>query len=257
VSIPSSIDDGRACGPAPADPASRAFSAPAADRERNRETATAPFLSLYLLILVFFIVLVSISAREELKSTRVMNSVASTFAPESRSAILLADLPEVDGQEMAGHMFHKRVATVVSEHLRVAKVRVVKPGEIMQVSLPADSLFHPGTADVRGFQEGLLDRIVAELSTRPPGLYFELEFAIGSPYSIGVGLPIGATREVSRAGAFARKMLARGAPPNAVSVALVPGDARHVTLTFAVRGREADPADAGGPAPSPETRREP
>lgn len=261
MSIQPVMDDPRPDETPPLDPGGRAIEAPQAGTDRRRDpdraAAIAPFLSLYLLVLVFFIVLVSISAREELKSTKVMDSVASTFAPEGRSATLLADRPDVDGQEMAGHMFHKRIANLVSERLRVAKVEVVKPGETMRISLPADSLFHPGTANIRGFQESLVDRIVAELSSRPPGLYFELEFAIGSPYAIGVGLPIGATLEVNRAGAFARHMLARGAPPNAVSVALSPGDPQDVTLTFLVRGRDEDPVALAVPGQTVEARHDP
>jgi len=251
------MDELRTSTPPLIDPDGDAFAQPVEREHHDRAAASALFLSLYLLILVFFIVLVSISAREELKSTKVMNSVASTFAPDSRSATLLAALPDMDGQEMAGHMFHKRIANLVSERLRVAKVKVVKPGEMMQISLPADSLFHPGTTDIRAFQRSLLDRIVAELSNRPPGLYFELEFAICSPHAVGVSLPIGATLEVNRAGAFARKMLARGAPPNAISIALSPGDPQDVTLTFLVRGREADGFDLVDPRPSAEIRHEP
>ena len=259
MSIQSSMDVLRANITSPEEPGGQALGEPPfeppAEPDRgvsvDRAAATAPFLSLFLLVLVFFIVLVSISAREDLKSTKVMNSVASTFASEARSATLLADLPDAKGQEMAGHLFHKRIAKLVSERLRVAKVTVVRPGEVMRVTLPADSLFHSGTADIREFQDSLLDRIVAELSSRPPGLYFELELEIGGRYPIGADLPIGATLEVNRAGAFARRMLALGAPPNAVSVALGPGDARDVKLTFLVRGRDSnrfDFMDAGSTA---------
>ncbi len=244
------------CGEAPVE----AILEPPAGPDRrggvDRAAAIAPFLSLYLLVLVFFIVLVSISAREDLKSTKVMNSVASTFAG-SRSATVLAGLPDAEGQEMAGHLFHKRLAKLVSERLRVAKVTVVKPGELMQITLPADSLFRSGTADIREFQDALLDRIVAELSSRPPGLSFELELEIGTPDAIGVGLPIGATLEVNRAGAFARRMLALGAPPNAVSVALGPGDPREVKLTFLVHGRDANRFDFVDTGSSTEARHEP
>lgn len=214
--------------------------------ENDRVAAAAPFLSLYLLVLVFFIVLVSISAREEIKSAKVMDSVASTFAPDSGSAALVANLPDVEGQDMAGHMFQKRIASLISERLRLAKVTAVKPGETMQIALPADSMFEPGTINLRAFQESLLDRIVAELSNRPPGLYYEVEFEIGSPYAIGKSLPIGATLEVNRAGAFARRMIALGAPHNAISVALSPGDAQDITLTFHARPRHSDPAGRTG-----------
>ncbi len=259
MSIHPVMDEVHSSGTPPHGPGGDAFADPPAGPRRggvDRAAATAPFLSLWLLVLVFFIVLVSISAREDLKSTKVMNSVASTFAPGSRSATLLADLPDPEGQEMAGHIFHKRIANLVSERLRVAKIMVVKPGELMRISLPADSLFHSGTADIREFQDSLLDRIVAELSSRPPGLYFELEFEIGSPYVIGVSLPIGATLEVNRAGAFARRMLALGAPPNAVSVALSPGDPRDVKLTFLVRNRDANRIDFVDPGQAAEARNE-
>lgn len=218
----------------------------------DRAGTITPFLSLYLLVLVFFIVLVSISAREELKSAKVMNSVSSTFAPDARSATAPAIRPHMVGQEMAGHMFHERVANLVSERLRVAKITVVKPGELMRVSLPADSLFHPGTADIRAFQDALLDRIVAELSSLPAGLSVQLEFEIGR--SGGAGLPMGATLQVNRAGAFARRLLTLGAPPNTVSVALGPGGPRDVTLSFIVRGPDAIRMDLAAPDSRQEAR---
>ncbi len=59
------MDHARSHDTPPANAGDNALAEPATARDHDRAAATAPFLSLYLLVLVFFIVLVSISAREE------------------------------------------------------------------------------------------------------------------------------------------------------------------------------------------------
>jgi hypothetical protein len=207
----------------------------------------APFLALYLLVMVFFIVLVSISSVERIKSEKVMDSVSSAFSPTSPAGAVPTAFPENQGKPTAGYLFQRQLADLFTQQLRIVDIRVVKPGSLMQVVLPADSLFHTDSADIRKFRDLLLDRIVAEISRRPPGLHFGMEFEIGSPSTAGNILPATATLEIKRAGTFAREMLARGAPPDAISVAIRPGDPRNIKLTFLVRGIERTRPDLGGP----------
>lgn len=196
---------------------------------------TALFLSLYVLVLAFFIVLVTISSPEKIKSRAVMDSLSSTFASLLAPRTDLTAFTSNEGDLLAAQAFQEQIAAVFASPIRIAQVEVVQPGRLMRVVMASDSLFLPGTAELREAHIPLLDRIVASLSVTTPGLHYDMEFLIGSPPVDGGMLPVAATLETARAGAFARAMTARGTPPNSVAVGLRPGDPRQIVLRFFVR----------------------
>lgn len=196
---------------------------------------TGLFLSLYVLVLAFFIVLVTISSPEKVKSRAVMDSLTSTFASLMAPSTDLTAFMSKEGDFLAAEAFQEQISGVFTSAIQVAKVEMILPGRLMRVVMPADSLFFPGTSDIREAQVALLDRIVASLSVSTPGLHYDLEFIIGSPYGPGKSLPVGETLETARAGVFARAMLARGVPPDGIAVGLKPGDAGEIVMRFFVR----------------------
>lgn len=207
-----------------------------APTEQDGPTGTVfGFLSLFLLVLAFFIVLVTISTVETVKSKAVMRSLTSTFTP------IVPVGPEPDaftakeGEILGGAAFQEKITGLFSTAFQVAKVKVVKPGRLMQVEMPAGALFADGAARVRPAAQPFLDRIVAALGARPPGIRFDVEFVIGAGAPPDRMLPVAQTLEMARAGAFAREMLARGAPPKSLSIGLQPGDPAAVTIRFYVR----------------------
>ena len=211
------------------------------------------FLALYLLVLAFFIMLVNISTLEEVKSKEVMNSLTSTFASLLPPTSELTDFVSRDGDVLAGQEFHANIQGVFVTAIKVVRTGVIQPGREMRVVVESDALFFPGESRIREAQFPLLDRIVAALSGAPPGLRFEMDFVIGSPYAVGKSLPIGQTLETSRASAFVRHMLSRGVPPDSVGIGLKPGSPGEITLWFIVRSsdearqRWAAPEAAGNP----------
>jgi hypothetical protein len=203
--------------------------------ESSAHHTTALFLSLYVLMLAFFIVLVSMSSPEKIKSRAVMDSLTSTFASLLAPSGELTAFTSKEGDFLAAQAFQEQIAAVFSSPVQVAKVEIVQPGRLMRVVMGSDSLFLPGTAEIREAHIPLLDRIVASLSVTTPGLHYDLEFLIGSlPKPDGM-LPVAETLETARAGAFARVMSARGTPPDSIAVGLRPGNPREVVLRFFVR----------------------
>jgi hypothetical protein len=193
------------------------------------------FLALYLVVLAFFIVLVSISSPEHAKSNAVMDSLTSTFTSVSPPTTLPTTFAADEGNVIAVREFQRTISEMFATRLRVVRVEEVQPGRLMRFSLPAEALFRNGQAVVRENRLPLLDRIVAALSSRPPGLRYDMEFTVGrAPAPDGRPSP-GPTAEIDRAGAFARQMLARGAPPDSISVAVGPGDPERVSISFYVR----------------------
>lgn len=198
-------------------------------------STTFLFLALYLLVLAFFILMVTISTFEDVKSKAVMDSLTSTFASLLPPVSDLTAFTGKEGNLLNGPEFQDEITGIFSTAIKVAKVEVVQPGRLMRVLLPADSLFFPEQSKIREGLYPMLDRIVATLSRRPPGLRYDMEFVIDSSYARGESLAISETLEMSRAGVFAREMLSRGAPGDSVSIGMRPGDEREISIWFYVR----------------------
>lgn len=196
------------------------------------------FLGLFLLILAFFILLVSISTIEKVKSTVVQDSLTSAFSTILPPVTSPTTLTALEGEVLAGPQFQDEVRGLFETSLQVAKVEVVQPGRLMVVDIPADVLFLPGEAAFQPTQQPLFDRVVASVSGAPPGLRFDMEFVIGAPYVKERDLPVTQTLEIARAGAFAREMATRGVPPQNIVVGVRRGDPKNVAIYFYVRSAE-------------------
>ncbi len=199
------------------------------------QSAIALFLGLYLLVLAFFILLVSISSREELKSKAVMDSLTSAFAALLPSSTSLSAFTSNEGDIVSAQEFQEEMESVFSSTLQVTKVEVLQPGRLMRVAMQTDGLFVTGADAIRDSRFPLLDRLVAAVSTRPKGVKYQIEFIVGSK-TVGEGaLPVGETLELRRAGAFAREMLARGVPSDSIAAGIQPGDPQELTILIHVR----------------------
>lgn len=197
------------------------------------------YLSLFLLILAFFIVLVAYSTIEESKSKAVINSLTSTFTTFQESGAKPTDFTSKEGDVLGRQEFQEQVTGIFSTTLQVAKVEVVKPGRLMRATMPVKAMFVDGENRVRPNVLAFFDRISASLGTPPPGLKFDMEFVIASPYREDGKMAVEETLEMARAGAFARAMTSRGAPPDSISIGLAaPGAYQgedQVVLRFYMR----------------------
>ncbi len=204
----------------------------------ERPDVVPVFLGLFLLVLAFFIMLVSISTFETVKSSAVMDSLTSTFTTVLPPTADPTKFNAKDGDIIAGEAFQEEITQLFSTAIRVDHIEVVQPGRLMRLAMPASALFDEGAGTVRADQLALLDRIVAALSNRPPGLRQDMEVILGTKLDADAALPIAQTLEMQRAGELARTLIGRGAPPDSISVGLKAGDAGEVNLWFWVRGIE-------------------
>ncbi|MBL4615572.1 MAG: hypothetical protein JKY27_11955 [Magnetovibrio sp.] len=199
----------------------------------------ALFLGLYLVVLAFFILLVTISTVEETKSKKVMDSLSSAFTSIVPPSADLTSFKSKDGDVLAGQEFQQQVTGIFSTALGIDKVEMVQPGRQMRLLMKADNLFFTDEARIRPAMYPLLDRTVAALSNRPPGLRFDLEFIIGVETAAdGKTMPVEETLELRRAGAFAEEMNSRGIPPDSIAVGIRPGHVGEVVIWFYTRDIE-------------------
>jgi len=194
------------------------------------------FLALYLLILAFFIWLVSLARFDGVKSLAVVNSLKSTF--ETKQKEEEKDITTIiTSKILSSKQFEDNIRGLFSTLLGVEKVEAPTPGQNMRVVMRADTLFEKEKIKIKEFNYKFIDRVVASLSERPPGYHFDVEFIVRSKQdSSGYGtLPTDQTLQMARAGNFVRTMLARGAPPDSVSIGVREGNPQRVVLWFHIR----------------------
>ena len=194
------------------------------------------FLALYLLILAFFIWLVSLARFEGVKSLAVINSLKSTF--ETKEKEEERDITTIiTSKILSSKQFEDNIRGLFSTLLGVEKVEAPTPGQNMRVVMRSDTLFEKEKTKIKEFNYKFMDRVVASLSERPPGYHFDVEFIVRSKQdSSGYGtLPTDQTLQMARAGNFVRTMLARGAPPDSVSIGVREGNPERIVLWFHIR----------------------
>ena len=198
-------------------------------------------LSLFLLLLVFFIVLNAQSVQTSQRVRTVLVSLERSF-PAFFIDPRLRDEQADPLASRAGTVFAVQrlsgLGNLFATAIAVAKVDSVTPGRLLEVRLPADELFLPGTADLRPDRMGLIDRVADALLQNRPGERIELDALLSIGPAGGPSQPPG---PVVRAGALARLLIADGAPTDAVTVGIERGAPGAVRLLFSLRAMDDPP----------------
>jgi hypothetical protein len=196
----------------------------------SKDASQILFLSLFLLLLAFFILLNSMATIEETRSRKVMTSVAATFrairAPDTDAWIAIADLgPAAEPERLLEAMKQLWVTSVP-----VVKVETLTPGRIMQIAVPSNELFLGGEANLRRDRHSLFERLARLLTVSADGFAHEIELVHGSD-ATAPELPF------RRAVALAQALVSRGAPDDAVSVGLREADPKSIRIRFMIRSK--------------------
>ncbi|WP_073953578.1 hypothetical protein [Thalassospira sp. TSL5-1] len=194
---------------------------------------TSLFLSLYLLLLAFFILLNTISTYEEVKARKVQQSLSSAFASILPPTTSLDTVTSVDGPRIAAEETQQKLGDLFKSPLNIARVEVLQPGKLLEVMMHTDQLFEPGKDTIRERQRGFVANLAAALANTSGGAQYEMEMMLGSNLGKHGTVPVEGSLEISRAGAFARAVIAAGAPARTIDVGIDPSaDPFVVTFRF-------------------------
>lgn len=189
---------------------------------------TLVFVSLYLILLAFFLVLNAISQFELTRSTRAMKSVDQVFArpipaPPGSS-------PGVEGRA-ADPDFFADLARLLSGVLEPGDRLRGPSDDTLAVSARLDLLFPPGRATVRPEREAFLRELAAIGQAAPEGrvrlatLFVGLSRAdAADPDTLSVAR--------LRAGSLGRKLGEAGYPAEALAVGLAPDRPGRLVMIF-------------------------
>lgn len=245
------------------------------------------YLSVFVILLAFFIVLYALSQSEPQQVHQVVSSVTETFRDRGQPGQALGMQPPAGAERLVPDGAEGKPFSLFLPGMRATPVPQTRvdpqspyqrqladavvaaiPGarllmladDGMEARMRVDALFFAEKAQIRPGREELVDRLVALLANPPPGLAYSMEFRVGTDYDstksllgdmVGVS-PAAESADarvagrarmalaLARAGAFARAMVARGAPPQGLAVGVDPGAPDEVRLVFRLR-----PASAG------------
>jgi hypothetical protein len=183
------------------------------------------FLSLYLVLLAFFIVLATVSRPETSRAVQAIASVRTSFPSDVPLGSVTGEATSLFVETERGLL--DRVGRLVEADLPIAPIRRDPSAGQIVADIPLEMLFEGPAVAQAG--RTLLGRAAALLASPPDGI----------AYGLTVTLPPD-DAAIVRAGRLARALLEAGAPPAAVRAGVEPA-LTAVRFAFAVRPAGATP----------------
>jgi hypothetical protein len=234
----------------------------------RKETGPILFLSLFLMLLAFFILLNSISTLRETKSRDVLSSVSATFQttidPDRSAEILVSTL----GGVLEPQKVLDEVERLWLSDVPFVKFETVTQGRHIMVELPAMQLFVGAQPELRGDRRDLLAATANVLSARLPGqvvimqaiLFVNdlaqvpkvpdtpkpppvVEGAVDLANPEAMIAPVDSEKDgtelaFDRVAALAKALVAGGAPPDNFEIGIRPGNVSRIRFRFFIRDAE-------------------
>jgi hypothetical protein len=188
----------------------------------------ALFVSLYVVLLAFFILLNSISTVDVKRQQEVSESLEQQFSISSE--VFGEIIQQAEQKDTPQDQWMRGMEKLFTETWPLQK-RSSNPSDgTFYAELNAAQLFAGDTATVRTDTEGTLARLVALMNGSATGIKASVEISISG----GVGL-----LPMQRAGALARALTVRGVPPQQIAIAMHGDVNETVILRFDLRTRPA------------------
>jgi hypothetical protein len=198
------------------------------------------FLSLFLLLLAFFILLNALATIEETKARKVLTSVATTFRSvvdsKTDAQILISDLgPTPQAYEVLDALQQLWITSAP-----IAKVEKLTRGQIMEMTLPVNELFLGGQAILRADREPLFDRTSLLLGLAAGGGATEVQIILGVTRDQAVLSTPEGRLAVNRVGNLAAAFIDHETPEDRIIIGVRECDPKTLRVRFEIR----DPAHA-------------
>lgn len=212
------------------------------DRSSPSNTA-ALFVSLYVVVLAFFIVLAANSQFDVEKTKTASQSVRKAFSTELETDVSVP-LPSI-GNELSVTQFFKEMQESIQSVVPVTEMEVITDGQMMVMKIPVTSLFNRNDPHLRHDRRDFYNRLAAPMRKWRNGVELHLSFLHGTEKPARHGATAFSSLEISRTGNFVRFMENKGANPHSLSIALEQGNAGQLTFIFDVRAFDAGKLDFG------------
>lgn len=219
-----------------------ATSSPVDDEDTGNDNSVFLFVSLYLVLLAFFILLVAISTVAEQKVEEAVESVENTFSqPKDDTNIQMVEQSRPVGSNMATASYFAPLKDLIKQRLELTDEEITETGNRLMVQMAASKLFLPGSAKMVD-EDGFMQVLAETVSRQYVNERMDVEFVIGESQAARYKpLTAEANLSLARAGMFARILSQHGVAPQAILSGVTASDPEVVTLIFFSRqAQEAD-----------------
>ncbi len=188
------------------------------------------FVSLYVVLLAFFIMLNVISERDDKRRQEVIDSVNETFTVPEK--LQTEKLGSEAGNLPAIEQFYGELEDTLETLVEFDEVKVIRTGNTLVITMPTRLLFKDGSAVIRPISLPFMQGLTALLTKWQHELGIELEFLIGYNGTLTGGSETEARLEALRAGKFARFLEENSVNTKALAIGMRENYPGVILLTF-------------------------
>lgn len=140
----------------------------------------ALFVSLYLVIIAFFVLLNALSVKDELKEYDAVNSINKTFT-DSIGIITINQgvLEDTSFVEIVKNYFSD-VKSIMKSSFQIEEIDVEQSGSILYASVPIYTLFRPDSDNFRRDKKRFFSNIADILKKQRDGVEVRFEYSVSS-----------------------------------------------------------------------------
>lgn len=193
------------------------------------------FVSLYLILIAFFMVLNAFSNQETAKAAAVMDSVNSAFKKIHLPKVSVVDLLARDQLDAHSDVFYEEVEGVLAGLVGFPGQYPSRGGNVLKVELPAAILFEGTELHIRADQTRFINELADLLKRQAIHEQREVEILFGAPDAIMGEAADWQALFVRRAANIAMDLEDRGVAGQSISTGIIAAPTPSVWLTFSSR----------------------
>ncbi len=203
-----------------------------ASRTAQRDWTTTVFVSLYLVLLAFFLVLNALSTKEENKVRKVMESIDAKFRGPFYVDSGVMDVKQRPGVIRIKNDSLDDIGVLLRGIALNPGVSGEIDGSVLNVTVLTHTIFPPRAAAIRDLRDGLLDNLADILQKTESSDPIDTSIVVDAgPELPKVGAPA-SELAARRAAAISAALTVRGVQASTISAGIGTGDASTLVLTF-------------------------
>lgn len=211
--------------------------APPEENKRLSDDTTGLFVSLYLIVLAFFVVMNSISNQDQNKVNAATESVTRAFNNPYEPEANFVDVSANEKALTPNDEFYAQILGVFASLVGFDGKFPTEGGSVVKVNFETSNLFEDGSSEFRQDQRAFLQQLAGFLAGGRVSEKREIDIVISSGNRLPQGPEYWKDINILRAGAFVGRLTKMGVKDNQLSIGMVKGEEDRMFLTFYTRER--------------------
>lgn len=205
-----------------------------ADQKPGGDT-TSLFVSLYLIILAFFMVLNSISNQSQTKVKSATDSVTRAFDSPFEPDADFVDVTGDDTNILPNDEFYEQLRGVFASLVGFEGRFPTQGGNVIRVEFDQSTLYQDESSEFKNNQQAFLTQLANFLNDEGFGTKREVEYIIYSGDQFPAGPSYWTDISILRSGALVSRMTQMGVREDQLSIGVAPGEDDKLEISFSIR----------------------